>query len=152
MGSVFKLLLLLCYMTNVTVADLASDIIHDHLDGFTWHLVFGIEWSYSLAALVDDYGIPLDVFGVSSTGAFIDWDSTDKVFSMTDNIDTLDDNGAWPGVYSTDLTVKDSRGNTEEYTFYYDIVSKEDEKMKSVIQYEEQLVADALQKLEDERL
>ena len=49
-----RLMGFLCSMSALAMANTPSDIIIDHLDGFTWHLVFGIKFSYSLSDLVDD--------------------------------------------------------------------------------------------------
>ena len=91
-------------MSTIARADPASDIILEHINGFTWHLVFGIEFSYSLEGLIDKYGVEYAIEDVNSyrwpdkaDASFIDWDSSSLTFSMTDDIDDLAANGARAG-------------------------------------------------------
>ena len=71
-----------------------SDQILSHLDGFTWHLVFGIEFSYSIEGALDEWDQPYEVDGVWSysypelgDADFIDWDGDTKTFSIADSVD-----------------------------------------------------------------
>ena len=137
-------------LSDAVAPDSASDIIIDHIDGFTWHLVFGIEFSYSLEGLVDEDGVELEVADVVSyntnsnmstwqgeEASFIEWTSSSMTFSITDSLDELESQGAWPGLYRTDLTVYGARGGSDSYSFFYDIVSGIDDKLESVLEWEE---------------
>ena len=118
----------------------ASDVILSHLDGFTWYLVFGIEFSYSIEGVLDEWGEYYDVDNVWSysypeliTADFIDWDSGTKTFSISDDVDPSSTENARVGIYKTDITLSNSRGKSKKYSFEYQIIDQDGDLWFSII-------------------